>query len=923
MLRRMADAMAHRGPDGEGYAVGSAFGMAFRRLAVVDRDAGDQPMWSPDDRCVITYNGQIHNHRRLREELTALGHTFATGSDTEVVLAAWRQWGAEAFDRFTGMFALAIADKESGEVTLARDPFGIKPLYLARGTGDQVVWGSEFRAILASHLVPRRPDDATIHRYLRYRVHDDTEATFFAGITRIMPGEMATVGPTGEVRRRTYTNLYTELSELATKPVARYDAGQAARFGTELERIIRSRLVADVPVGTALSGGLDSSTVVCVTDRLLAAGLAEAADVDGRQQTFSAVFPGERNDEEGYVDAVAEQCGDRLSVHKVRPSADRFLVDLHDFVRTQEEPVISTGPYAQYCVMREASRHVSVMIDGQGADEMMAGYVPYYLVHLRQLWRSGRRVRAVTELARSLDVLWRWGRFAVADRLRRRAGIPVERLLNARFAQRYAGQPFDVVTDNLKARLADDIFRHSLPALLRYEDRNTMRFSMEGRVAFLDADLLRFLWRMDDSAIIHAGWNKRVLRDATRFRIPRLINRRRNKIGFTTPEEAWFRRIKNSVYEILASPSFGRRPYFNQSAVLDAFKSYLAGQSSAETMTFWRMINVELWLRLFVDVDPFEAEIEDLEEDYHQPGMHAPAPPKSDYVPNDGKGLVTSDGGWARFPLRCDLVSDGDDVAELAKDRVTEFFAALPEAPPDARRLVDDGGRWFLFVSEKIVAVSQGRSFFTWQIRPGWWARQLSRRVVRTPYGIGLGDPTTMQLAIGEAGLPRILTAAAVSVVGKLLGRRGDFYRVAGARVRAIDGPTEYSAYPANVSAKLAPTDPAGVARRISAVLRAGLPADAVDGFGGTVIIDANDIGCDVLGHDTGRNEADLVAAVADNPLGQGREQTPLAVVVAEPRFDRDRRSAGWPVNVERPATGMAAHDQQVADHQQVADRER
>src|SRR5690606_30779241 len=191
--------------------------------------------------------------------------------------------------------------------------------------------------------------------------------------------------------------------------------------------------------------------------------------------------------------------------------------------------------------------------------------------------------------------------------------------------------------------------------------------------------------------------------------------------------------------------------------------------------------------------------------------------------------------------------------------------------------------RWYLYVGEKVVAVAQGRCYFTWDVHPGPWAKVLSRFVVRTPYGIGLGHPVTMHLAIQEAGLPRILLASAAGAVGKAIGRRGMFYRVAGPAVRAIDGPTEYSAYPANVSAKLAPADPHGVARQISAAVVAALPAEAAARFGGTVIIDANDLGRNVLGHDTDLSEEELEAAFVDNPLGQGREQTPFAVVVARP----------------------------------------
>ena len=244
------------------------------------------------------------------------------------------------------------------------------------------------------------------------------------------------------------------------------------------------------------------------------------------------------------------------------------------------------------------------------------------------------------------------------------------------------------------------------------------------------------------------------------------------------------------------------------------------------------------------------------------------------YVANDGKSIVLAR-GWARFPLRVALVRPGDDLAALAAATVGRFFAETSTGPA-----VDDAAPWHLYVSEKVLAVSQGRVYRVDEVRAGRWARHLQRFVSRTPHGIGLGHPATMELAIREAGLPRILLAAAAGALGKVVGRSGDFYRVAGPAVRAIDGPTPYSAYPANVSAKLAPLDPAGAAATISATVRAALPADAARRFAGTVVIDANDLGRNVLGHDTRSPEADLVAAFADNPLGQGRELTPFAVVL-------------------------------------------
>ncbi len=278
-----------------------------------------------------------------------------------------------ALDRFNGMFALAVIDTETGETVLARDQFGIKPLYLAC-VPDRVLFASELKPLLATGLVGREPDEQTLFRYLRFRAHDDTDRTFFAGISRLLPGELARVAPDGTVVREVYTSLHRDLRELAEEPGRPYGPVAAEEFADTLQTAIRRRLVADVAVGTALSGGLDSSTVVATVNRLLLDHDDEASPIGPRQQSFSAVFPGELNDEERYVDAVAAGCRS-LQAHKVRPTPAGFLV------------------------------------------------------RLRELRRLGDHRRLIMESVRAQDVLWRLGRFTIKDRLAGRRTIDNTRSL--------------------------------------------------------------------------------------------------------------------------------------------------------------------------------------------------------------------------------------------------------------------------------------------------------------------------------------------------------------------------------------------------------------------------------------------------------------------------------------------------------------
>ena len=863
ILEKMNAAMTHRGPDGDGKVYfaekGVKIGLAHRRLAIIDRKGGKQPMKSANNpNYEIIYNGEVYNYQELKAELLAENPKlkFRTTSDTEVVLEAFIRWGDKAFDKLNGMFGLAILDRSKGQITLARDHFGIKPLYYYQ-EGKNVLFASEIKTLLASGKVKTEPNDKIIYRYLKFRVQDDADETFFTNIYRLLPGEMMTISKSG-VKKKMYTHLREELIELAKKPQA-YSEEAAAEYGRRLDEAVKMRLVGEVPVGTSLSGGLDSSSVAALISKNLEEDGKNASleMVGTRQNTFSAVFPNSANDEEAYVDSLIDKYPNKIKAHKIKPTPKTFLEDLQDFVRTQEEPIISTGPYAQYAVMREAAKHVTVLLDGQGADEMMAGYDPYYYVYLNQLKTRKQYKRLAAETMKSKDIVKK------ILKGRRNKLKPITNLMQPEFAEKYTGEKMVVINNDLKMRLLDDIFKNSLPSLLRYEDRNTMRFSLEGRVPFIDKELLKYLFSLDESAILNAGWNKNILRESMKGILPEKIRARRNKIGFTTPEGEWFKKIHKDLEKILASDEFAHRKYFNQLEVLRQFKLDEKGKGDYGSMAFWRIINVELWLREFFDPKPEEN----------------PIPPEElGYGPNDGKKAdIKSDVNnkvYTRYMLRTELVTPETKLDEYINRYVTAF----------AKKAGDKVGKqkWQLYISEKIIATMQGRSYFLWDVEPRWSAHVLSRFVHRTPAGIGLGNPATMELALREAGTPRILLATVASAAGKAVGKRGIFYNVAGANVRAIDGPTHYSAYPANVSAKLPPKDPDEVAKHITVLIRENekIKKALRDNFEGVVVIDSNDIGRNVLGKACTDEDALLASKFADNPFGQARQLTPMAIVV-------------------------------------------
>jgi asparagine synthase (glutamine-hydrolysing) len=856
LIKQISVDMLHRGPDGEGLFIEDKISLLNRRLAIIDVAGGDQPIYNEDKSVVVVYNGEIYNYQELRAELEKAGHSFTTHSDTEVIVHGYEQWGDTCFEKFNGMFGVALYDKKTKKLILARDHFGIKPLYFSLLPNKSIIFASEIKPILNSKLVEKKVNERILYRYLNFRIHDDQAETFFEGINRLLPGQIMIVSP-DKIEKKQFSHLKKELLEMKEQPFAEKDIDT---FKIKLIEAIKMRLISEVPVGTCLSGGLDSSTVVAVVNKLLDEKTKEAQSVGDKQNSFSAVFPNSTNDEEAYIDALLADHKD-IASHKITPKPEEFFTEIEDFVRTQEEPTISTGPYAQFKVMQEAHKFVTVVLDGQGADEMMAGYLPYYFVYLKELMKKNQIGTLISEISSSSDVLSKFFTHKLMRKVGLKKDIPVKSLLNQKFIQSFSSESFSVTPDNLKKRLVEDIFHNSLPSLLRYEDKNAMRFSIEGRVPFLDFNLIRFLFSLSNEAIIKQGWNKNILRQAVKSLLPEKISQRRNKIGFTTPEHEWFLRMKNRIYGMFLTESFANRPYFNQAAVLKAFQLFIEGKTD-DSMLFWRILNVELWLQVFFDEKKVEVKKE-----------------KGFFDPNEGKNveIKVGDKTFDRYVVKTDLFQKGDDYAKKITSHVTNFFSQL--AKNEQLKQKYSGKKWLVVVSEKVVAISQGRAFFIWDINPSIWAKVLSNFVTRTPYGIGLGSPWTMQLAINEIGLPRVLFASLVAVVTKPFGVKGIFYNIVGREVASIDGPTEYSLYPSNVSAKLGPVKPHEAAKSIADTVRKTLTDTKKELFVGAAIIDSNDIGRTLLGNGTNLDSKHIEDIFKDNPMGQANEQTPMVVV--------------------------------------------
>jgi asparagine synthase (glutamine-hydrolysing) len=588
-LDRMLASIVHRGPDGSGVDVGGHFSIGMRRLAIIDIAGGDQPLFSDDGRLSLVFNGEIYNHVELRKELQAKGRRFVTDhSDTEVILRGFEEWGPDVVDHLIGMFAFAISDKEKGELFIARDRLGIKPLYYVDGL-EGFAFASELKALLQDERIPRRPDVDVVYRFLLFRVHDSDEDTFFDGIRRLLPGHTMHVGRDGAVKTERYWSppVNPEFTS------SRSDDDYADEFAARFDQVMTRHLISDVPVGVPLSGGLDSSGVVCTMARLMERGTD--LHTEGLY-TFSALYPGQSIDESEYIDEVERAVGS--VAHYAYPKVDEFWNEIMEWVWFQEEPTIASAPYAYYRVYRLASEYVKVMLSGNGGDELLAGYIPYFRAYLTSALDQRHFLSGAREVVKGWDLYRKY--FGEVLRARWPFGndpISMRDLLPT--TPEVTGVTFEAHR-NLNERLASDVLKFSTPNLLRYEDKNSMAFSIEARVPFLDHEFVEFIFSLPIDQKIDGGWNRAVYRRAMKGRMPEKNRRRRSKIGFTNPDVAWMKEKAPEIRAIFGSPELKGRDIYDPAQLVSTFDEWLAGRPG-DGLIFWRVLVTELWMRRYLD----------------------------------------------------------------------------------------------------------------------------------------------------------------------------------------------------------------------------------------------------------------------------------------------------------------------------------
>jgi asparagine synthase (glutamine-hydrolysing) len=556
-----------------------------------------------DGRYHIVFNGEVYNYVELARELSVAGAAFTTHCDTEVLLAAYAHWGAAALTRLTGMFAFAILDTRARRLFLARDGFGIKPLYYAAWPGG-LAFSSEIPPLLGLPQVGRQANPHRLYEYLRFGIGDYGGATLLANVRQVPPGHWAEIS----------------IDAPAEPAFAPYwqpnpDARRDMPFEQAAERLreiflnnIRLHLRSDVPVGACLSGGIDSSAIVC--------GMRHVGGKDLDIHAFSYAAGLGAVNEEPWMDLVGAAAG--AVVHKVRPSAGELVADLDRLIEAQGEPFASTSMYAQYRVFGlAAAAGVKVMLDGQGADELLGGYRYFIGARITSLIRAGRWGQAANLLRRALHLpgpgggAWLaayTGLFLLPPGLGKLAcrliGQDLEPAwLNARwFAQRgvQAANPrASRSLDALREQLIQTLTKTSLPKLLRYEDRNSMAWSIESRVPFLTPELADFALALpEEYHVAPDGLGKALFRRAMRGIVPDRVLDRRDKIGFETPERAWLTSLAPWVESVLAGDTARRIAPLNFAQLNRQWQAVLREPKRFDRQV-WRWVNLIRWAERF------------------------------------------------------------------------------------------------------------------------------------------------------------------------------------------------------------------------------------------------------------------------------------------------------------------------------------
>ena len=592
-VERMAKSLLHRGPDDGGIYMDGAVGMGFRRLSILDlSEAGHQPMVSQDGQYVLVFNGEIFNYVELRDELRKLGYQFRSSGDSEVLLAAYREWGRECLPKLNGMWAFVIYDRRHRRLFGSRDRFGVKPLYYSR---DHTViqFASEIKALRASGYQRVGINWRIASRFLLEGRLDSHNETFYDGIEQIPPGSGFEVGLDGAWHQWTFWTLDALPKTIAPDP--------AATFGDLFEDSVRIRMRSDVPVGVCLSGGLDSTAIICAAAR----HRDESAGTQPESlQAFC--YMAKEFDESKYITDTLLQTHAQLKQLETSPA--ELWNDVRKVLWFQDEPVHTMTAVVGYQLMRlAASQGIRVVLNGQGADETIGGYSSYfqdYWVSLLQQGRVGaawQAVKAYTEAhggnsrarmtaAASRCISWEMykiGSYRTWAQARRQARIRQNPWFSGDLTKHFISEDTPPSSAALSTALKQSVISAPLPLYLRIEDRNSMAHSVEARLPFLDYRLVSFVCGLSDEWKVRGPWNKYVLREGMKGRIPESVRSRVDKMGFPTASKKWFAHdLYEPLREILASRTLRERGIYNTGALIADLDRHRRGEADFSNRLF-------------------------------------------------------------------------------------------------------------------------------------------------------------------------------------------------------------------------------------------------------------------------------------------------------------------------------------------------
>ncbi|MEO8210795.1 MAG: asparagine synthase (glutamine-hydrolyzing), partial [bacterium] len=633
-LQDSVNIIRHRGPDDEGYAFFNTykriceerFGdtsaikkgkyilsdssevfnltFGFRRLSILDLSInGHQPFFNDEKNICIIFNGEVYNYIEIREELIVKGYKFRTATDTEVIMNAYIEWGEDCLNRFNGMWGMALYDMRKNILFCTRDRFGVKPFYYYKD--DKIfVFASELKSIIEyfkrDTSFEKKINNEIVYDYFLNNYTDHTENTFIKGIKHLPPSHFILIKNKEFSLKKYFTiEVNTEFGE--------YDISRFKSIKQNFEELlfdsVNLRLRSDVPVGTCLSGGLDSSSVVSIINRFLTGEKNfNRLQIGDKQKTFSAVYDDALIDERNFIEEIVRTTN--CDSHYVFPDKADFTGDVDKFIFQLDEPIGGTSPYAQWNVMKLARQNnVTVLLDGQGADESLGGYEVYFAFLYSNLLKEGDYIKLISELSKNFTKgieMMKRGLKYYRNLKTKNTKSTVSRYYNPHFLMNSSVRNvLEYRTkNNLNQKLYEDLSQFILPSLLRFEDRNSMMFSIESRTPFLDYRIIKHLFATEGVYKIHNGWSKWILRNSMRQFVPDKIVWRRDKKGFPTPERKWMRRLKEDFVNTVRENRDALNLFFNVELILNNFDEIISNPE-IKSHFLWKIYNFAKWKKMY------------------------------------------------------------------------------------------------------------------------------------------------------------------------------------------------------------------------------------------------------------------------------------------------------------------------------------